>query len=180
MTGALAKSNNKITGLAAPTSNNDAATKDYADTKVSKAGESMTGNLDMTSSYIRNLQSPSTYSDAVNKMYVQTNSVFKRGETMTGAFNMGGHWITNLSKATSPNNAVTLTRLGESHISKHENRKDVFKYIVENANESEEDYTLSIRNIVTTTNLPHKIHLKAYLIIYASFMPSPCSAWLGA
>lgn len=44
----------------------------------------------------------------------------KGGDTMTGAFNMGGHWITNLSKATSPNNAVTLTQLGESHISKHE------------------------------------------------------------
>jgi hypothetical protein len=37
--------NNKISNVGAPVSNNDAATKDYADSKVSKSGDVMTGDL---------------------------------------------------------------------------------------------------------------------------------------
>ena len=72
----LAMSNKKITGVADPTSNQDAATKIYVDNKVSpflpKDGSvEMTGNLDMNSlNKIVNVLNPENDQDAATKKYV--------------------------------------------------------------------------------------------------------------
>jgi len=113
MTGSLAMSNNNITGvntvsgLVAPTSDNHAANKKYVDDEVAdeasarvandalqvtKAGDSMSGNLTMTSpaKVIQN-QAPTSGDDLTNKTYVDTatttltnDKVSKSGDTMTG------------------------------------------------------------------------------------------------
>ncbi|MCB0379600.1 MAG: hypothetical protein KDD33_14005, partial [Bdellovibrionales bacterium] len=55
---------NTITNLPAPSANSDAATKAYADAKVAKAGDNMTGTLQMdTASEVR-------FFDAVDTNYV--------------------------------------------------------------------------------------------------------------
>lgn len=95
MTGAIAMSNKKITGLAAPTDNADAANKAYVDAAeaaakadaatakstadsalakanaaLPKSGGTMTGAIAMGSNKITGLAGPSDNADAANKKYV--------------------------------------------------------------------------------------------------------------
>ena len=79
MTGNLNLNNNKIVGLATPTSNTDAATKKYVDDNtgapdlsdyLEKDGTvTMTGNLNVGNNKIINLSKPTQDNDAVNKDY---------------------------------------------------------------------------------------------------------------
>ena len=62
----------KITNVATPTSNNDAATKAYADTKLAKSGGAMTGEISMGGEKITSLASPTASNDAATKSYVDT------------------------------------------------------------------------------------------------------------
>ena len=81
MTGNLNVDNNKIVGLATPTSNTDAATKKYVDDNaggspnlsdyLEKDGTvAMTGNLNLNNHKIVNLSNPTQDNDAVTKVYV--------------------------------------------------------------------------------------------------------------
>lgn len=53
-----------------PLVNLGAATKQYVDAKVSKAGDSMSGTLDMSTNSITNLPLPTAPADAASKLYV--------------------------------------------------------------------------------------------------------------
>jgi hypothetical protein len=149
MTGSLAMSDNNITGvnsvqgLAAPTSDNHAANKKYVDDevateaaariagdalKVNKAGDSMSGNLTMTSpaKVIQN-QAPTSGDDLTNKTYVDgvvateasnraagdlalTNSkVSRSGDTMSGNLNMATKKVTGLGAPSANTDAATKT-----------------------------------------------------------------------
>lgn len=83
MTGALDMQNHKVTNVAAPTETADAANKGYVDTAISgltdgttampyvkKAGDIMTGALNMGNHTIYNLLSPASDTYATNKKYV--------------------------------------------------------------------------------------------------------------
>lgn len=85
MTGALNMQNNKVTNVAAPTENGDAVNKGYVDTAVSgltdgttalpyvkKAGDTMTGNLDMGPYIVIQTSVPSKNQQVANKRYVDT------------------------------------------------------------------------------------------------------------
>lgn len=109
MTGALSMGANKITGLATPTENTDAATKAYVDSQFAGSGTGdflasgivpMTGNLQMGSHKIVNLATPTDGTDATNKTYVDSqistvNSKFGSylpltGGTLTGKLSISG------------------------------------------------------------------------------------------
>ena len=54
-------------------------------------------------------------------------------------------------------------KIGQSHITSHENRKNVFKYIPDNAGEFSADYGISSVNLINNFNdMPHKIRKKAF------------------
>ena len=90
MTGAIAMSNKKITGLAAPTSDADAANKKYVDD--AKAAASAIGDA-----------AQSTANSALSKANA---ALPKAGGTMSGAINMGNQKITNLADPTDTTDAV--------------------------------------------------------------------------
>lgn len=69
MTGPIAMGGKKVTGLAAPTENADAATKEYADKMLPKAGGTMTGSIAMGGNKVTGLGTPTASGDAVPKSY---------------------------------------------------------------------------------------------------------------
>ncbi|MCB1711844.1 MAG: tail fiber domain-containing protein, partial [Candidatus Riesia sp.] len=114
MTGDLAMSNFKVTGLGTATAAGDATNKTYVDTqdalKVSKAGDTMTGALSMSNQKITNLGTPTVGSDAANKTYADTQDalkVSKAGDTMSGTLNMGSSAISNVLDPVAAQDAST-------------------------------------------------------------------------
>jgi hypothetical protein len=116
MTGSLAMGGNKVTGLGAPTSNNDAATKTYVDTadalKLSLSGGTMSGAIAMGTNKLTGVGDPTANQDAATKKYVDDQDALKlslTGGTMSGAIAMGNSKITGL--ATPTDNADATTKL---------------------------------------------------------------------
>jgi hypothetical protein len=74
MSGDIAMGANKITGVGAPTTNTDAATKLYVDTadalKLNLAGGTMSGAIAMGGSKITGVGTPTDNADATTKLYV--------------------------------------------------------------------------------------------------------------
>jgi hypothetical protein len=74
MTGALAMTNSKITGLGTPTAGTDAAHKTYVDgqrdTRLALAGGTMTGNVVLGSNKITTTANPTSDDDLARKGYV--------------------------------------------------------------------------------------------------------------
>ena len=69
------------------------------DKKVSKSGDSMTGDLDMQINFIHSTAIPNDNSDLVNKKYVDAEDNKKlnlSGGNMSGNVNMQNHKLTNL------------------------------------------------------------------------------------
>ena len=79
-------------------------------TKVSKAGDSMTGALAMGTNKITGLGTPTAGTDATTKTYVDTADALKlnlAGGTMSGAIVMGSNKITGLGTPTADADATT-------------------------------------------------------------------------
>jgi hypothetical protein len=81
-------------------------------TKVSKAGDTMTGALAMGGNKITNLGAPTSSADAATKTYVDTADALKlslSGGTMSGAIAMGANSITGLAAPSAGTDAATKT-----------------------------------------------------------------------
>jgi len=99
-----------------PTLNLQAATKQYTDTKVSKAGDSMTGILDMGGNEITNILDPTAAQDAVTLGYADGNYLKLSGGTLTGPLDMGGNKITSILNPSSSQDAVTLIYANNNYV----------------------------------------------------------------
>ena len=90
-TGSVSVNSQKITSLATPTVNTDAATKAYVDTKVADLVNSAPGTLDTLGEIATAIQAGGTVFDAM---------VLKAGSTMTGALTLSGAPTVDLHAAT--------------------------------------------------------------------------------
>jgi hypothetical protein len=90
-TGSVSVNSQKVTSLATPTDNADAATKLYVDTKVSDLVNSAPGTLDTLGEIATAIQAGGTVFDAM---------VLKVGSTMTGALTLSGAPTVDLHAAT--------------------------------------------------------------------------------
>lgn len=93
--------NTTIVQVANPVNNTDAANKEYVDTKVSKAGDTMEGNLNFGGYRAKGLAAPSEGTDAVNKDYADAlgtvkETIFANGD-ITSAFAAQSKTVSNLS-----------------------------------------------------------------------------------
>lgn len=95
-----------------------AITKDYIDAndssldalKMNRAGDVMTGLLDMSGNRIQHIATPISDSDAANKAYVDAAAAVKvnrSGDTMTGVLNMGTNRIISVSDPANAQDAAT-------------------------------------------------------------------------
>ena len=113
----LVMNNRKITGLATPSSNNDAATKKYVDDNKTDGSpflkidgsRKMTGALDMNNKTIKNLPNPTASDQAVNLEFLGSKVLFLDGRSaMHSNLKMGDNLITGLKAApTNPNDATS-------------------------------------------------------------------------
>ena len=152
MTNNLNLNNNKIVGLATPTTNTDAATKKYVDDNTAAPDLSdylekdgtvaMTGNLNLNNNKIVGLATPTTNTDAATKKYVDdiTESIdlsdyLKKDGTvaMAGNLNVGNNKIINLSKPTQDNDAVNkdyVDKLVHHNAVQPSHYNDQFSYLM--------------------------------------------------
>ena len=144
-----------IENLPALTANDHAANKSYVDSKIPPAVDTsqflkldgtkdMTGNLGMGGNKIKNVGTPSTNSDATNVSYVK-----------------------NAVNVSETNIITALTdrfhqKIKESHISSSTNKKDVFRYLMEDADQSSSEHDIIVDGIVDFSGSPHEVNKKAY------------------
>ena len=79
-------------------------------TKVSKAGDTMTGDLNMGANKVTTSTNPTTDSELSRKAYVDAQRdtrVAKSGDTMSGTLNMGSNSITNVTDPVNAQDAST-------------------------------------------------------------------------
>ena len=144
MTGNLNLSLNKSINCGSPSSNNDVSTKSYIDTEVGKKPDinqvvlrdgslSMTGNLNMNNLQIRNVKDATHNQDAITLK--QVNDA--------------------VSTISTNSEKYTDRKIKESHISTHENRKNVLAYAMDDG-EFTEDAGIQDVNLITFNDMPHK------------------------
>ena len=75
MTGNLDMDDHYINNLPNPVHDQDAVTKTYADTKMSRSGGTMMGDIQMTDNRITGLSDPVNNQDAATKWYVDMNRI---------------------------------------------------------------------------------------------------------
>ena len=103
----LNMNHNSITNLKDPTFGKEAATKDYADEKLSKAGGRMTGSINMGTHEITNLPKPTGNSNAATKKYVDDVDAKVSNKIDIGEIDQKTKKIINLGAPTSTSDAAT-------------------------------------------------------------------------
>ena len=171
----LNMNHNSITNLKDPEFGGEAATKSYADKKLDLAGGTMTGNLDMGTKKIRNLGAPISSTDAVSADFVQNlltnNYLHYGGGTMSGQIDMANNKIINLPGPTEDNDAVNMKfldskieELNKNTITATSRPKDVFRYLMEDVNESSSESNVVVTGIIGFPQSPHQINKTAYAL----------------
>jgi len=100
----LAAGGFKVTGLATPSANTDAATKAYVDTQVSNLVDAAPGALDTLNELAAAINDDASFSTTVTNSIA--TKVSKAGDSMTGALSMGNNKVTNLGTPTASSDAV--------------------------------------------------------------------------
>ena len=106
MSGGISMGTNRITSLADPSSNQDAATKNYVDTqdatKLSLSGGTMTGNIVMGANKVTSTATPTADGDLTTKVYVDAIL----GSATAAATSAAAAAVSETNAATSETNAA--------------------------------------------------------------------------
>ena len=176
--------NNFIQNIATPTTSHQGANKGYCDYNFlnrQKGGRIM-GSLSMNQNDLFEIPAPKYGSSAVNKNYVD-DFLKKTGDQMSGDLDMGGNKINNVGTPdTNENDAAVnvgffntelnasnanLTNaykqyVDHSHVSPSGLQRDVFRYLMEDTDDSSSENNIRVTGIVDFVASPHQINKKAY------------------
>ena len=200
----LDMNNHFITNIKDPVNSDHATNKKYVDNQLVKKLDKGS-DIDMTNKSITNLKFPSNQKDAtsvefVNKRLSETQKEYLKldGTTsMSGNLNLNNNKIINLqtdsknsksavnvelmeNEITDLRNLVTQ-KIHESQIINSGQKKDAFRYLMENDGESSSELNIQVLGIVDFSNSPHQINKKAYQLklLFQKSSPNQYQSRLG-
>ena len=189
MEAGLDMGNHTIFNVKDPTVNDQGVNKKYVDAEVNKidqktvsnrteinrvkvlegktvalSGGTMTGDLDMGTKNIKNLGTPRSSTDAVSASFIQNilaNYLNIGGGAMTGPINMTKNKIIGLPFPTAISDVATKKYVDRAFISPSRSMKNVFQYIMNDANETSSEFGITVLGILDFPQSPHLLNKKA-------------------
>ena len=200
----LDMNNHFITNIKDPVNSDHGVNKKYVDNQLVKKLDKNV-DIDMTNKSITNLKLPSNQKDATNVEFVnkrlndtQKNYLKLDGSAnMTGDLNLNNNKIINLqtdyidsksavnvnfveNEITTLRNLVTQ-KIHESQITNSGQKRDAFRYLMEDTDESSSENNIEVLGIVDFPNSPHQINKKAYQLklLFEKSSPNQYQSRLG-
>ena len=196
----LDMNNHFITNIKDPVNSDHGVNKKYVDNQLAKKLDKNT-TIDMKDNAIINVKFPVNQKDVATVEYItnsQKNYLKLNGTTsMSGDLNLNNNKIVNLqtdsknsksavnvelmeNKITDLRNLVTQ-KIHESQIINSGQKKDAFRYLMENDDESSSESNIQVLGIVNFPNSPHQINKKAYQLklLFQKGSPNQYQSRLG-
>ena len=200
----LDMNNHFITNIKDPVNSDHGVNKKYVDNQLVKKLDKDT-TIDMKDNAITNVKFPVNQKDVATVEYItqritnsQKNYLKLDGTTsMSGNLNLNNNKIVNLqtdsknsksavnvelmeNEITDLRNLVTQ-KIHESQIINSGQKKDAFRYLMENDDESSSEYNIEVLGIVDFSNSPHQINKKAYQLklLFQKSSPNQYQSRLG-
>ena len=196
----LDMNNHFITNIKDPVNSDHGVNKKYVDNQLSKKLDKDT-TIDMKDNAITNVKFPVNQKDVATVEYItnsQKNYLKLDGTTiMSGDLNLNNNKIVNLqtdsknsksavnvelmeNEITNLRNLVTQ-KIHESQIINSGQKKDAFRYLMENDDESSSESNIQVLGIVNFSNSPHQINKKAYQLklLFQKSSPNQYQSRLG-
>ena len=200
----LDMNNHFITNIKDPVNSDHGVNKKYVDNQLAKKLDKDT-TIDMKDNAITNVKFPVNQKDVATVEYItqritnsQKNYLKLDGTTsMSGNLNLNNNKIVNLqtdsknsksavnvelmeNEITDLRNLVTQ-KIHESQIINSGQKKDAFRYLMENDDESSSENNIEVLGIVDFSNSPHQINKKAYQLklLFQKSSPNQYQSRLG-
>ena len=200
----LDMNNHFITNIKDPVNSDHGVNKKYVDNQLAKKLDKNT-TIDMKDNAITNVKFPVNQKDVATVEYItqritnsQKNYLKLDGTTsMSGDLNLNNNKIINLqtdsknsksavnvelmeNEITDLRNLVTQ-KIHESQIINSGQKKDAFRYLMENDDESSSELNIQVLGIVDFSNSPHQINKKAYQLklLFQKSSPNQYQSRLG-
>ena len=196
----LDMNNHFVTNIKDPVNSDHGVNKKYVDNQLVKKLDKDT-TIDMKDNAITNVKFPVNQKDVATVEYItnsQKNYLKLDGTTsMSGDLNLNNNKIINLqtdsknsksavnvelmeNEITDLRNLVTQ-KIHESQIINSGQKKDAFRYLMENDDESSSESNIQVLGIVNFSNSPHQINKKAYQLklLFQKSSPNQYQSRLG-
>ena len=200
----LDMNNHFITNIKDPVNSDHVVNKKYVDNQLAKKLDKG-AKIDMKNKSIINLNLPTNQRDAacvefVNYRLSETQKNYLKldgTKSMSGDLNLNNNKIVNLqtdsknsksavnvelmeNEITDLRNLVTQ-KIHESQIINSGQKKDAFRYLMENDDESSSESNIQVLGIVNFSNSPHQINKKAYQLklLFQKSSPNQYQSRLG-
>ena len=196
----LDMNNHFITNIKDPVNSDHGVNKKYVDNQLAKKLDKG-AKIDMKNNAITNVKFPVNQKDVATVEYItnsQKNYLKLDGTTsMSGDLNLNNNKIVNLqtdsknsksavnvelmeNEITDLRNLVTQ-KIHESQIINSGQKKDAFRYLMEDDDESSSENNIKVLGIVNFSNSPHQINKKAYQLqlLFEKSSPNQYQSRLG-
>ena len=200
----LDMNNHFITNIKDPVNSDHGVNKKYVDNQLAKKIDKDT-TIDMKDNAITNVKFPVNQKDVATVEYItqritnsQKNYLKLDGTTsMSGDLNLNNNKIINLQTDSKNSKSAVNVELMENEITDlrnlltqkiHESqiinsgqKKDAFRYLMENDDESSSELNIQVLGIVDFSNSPHQINKKAYQLklLFQKSSPNQYQSRLG-
>ena len=196
----LDMNNHFVTNVKDPVNADHGVNKKYVDNQLVKKLDKNT-TIDMKDNAITNVKFPVNQKDVATVEYItnsQKNYLKLNGTTsMSGDLNLNNNKIVNLQTDSKNSKSAVNVELMENEITDLRNlvtqkihepqiinsgqKKDAFRYLMENDDESSSESNIQVLGIVNFSNSPHQINKKAYQLklLFQKSSPNQYQSRLG-